>query len=490
MSISAALLARPKIALRIGLPAAVGLGVFALLMLVGDRLLNDPDTYWQIKVGQRILETGSLPHTDSFSFTMAGQPWISTQWLAQTIYAIAYGAFGWAGLVVLTAASVAVTFALLARFLCERLRSMPALILLLCAFAIGAPHFLARPHTMALPAMVAWFAGLIGAAERRHAPSFWLLPLMTLWANLHGSFVLGLALVGPVALEALWNAEPSMHGKSALRWVLFLLAAVLAACLTPYGWDSLLAAKKILSLGPALSLIAEWRPVGLSTWEGFQLCLFAGLGGVVLMRTRFAPARILLLLGFFYMALSHSRNVDVFALLAPIVLAAPLAARFGGADKSEVRDTRSPRWPSLAMAAILVCTLTFGIASIRRYSPPAATSPAAAIAVLQARKISRVFNDYDFGGYLISAGMPTFIDGRTELFGEDFMVRVDEATSLKNPDALLDMLHTYNIEATLLHKATPAVRLLDQSDGWARIYADDMVVVHARVDSGTNINSR
>lgn len=497
MSISAAPIAQPKIALRISLPVWAGLGVYVLLMLAGDRLLNDPDTYWQVKVGQWILDSGSLPRTDSFSFTMTGQPWISTQWLAQTIYAIVFGAFGWTGLVVLTSASVALTFALLARFLCDRLQNAPALILLLCVFAIGAPHFLARPHTLALPVMVAWVAGLMEVAERRHAPSpsllsIWLLPLMVLWANLHGSFILGLALVGPIALEAPWNVQPSNRKECALRWFGFWLAAVLAACLTPYGWNSLLAAQKILSLGQALSLIAEWRPVDLSKWEGLQLCLFAGFGGILLMRARFSPARILLLLGLFYMALSHSRNVDVFALLSPVILATPLAANLEGARKFEKASSAQSRWNIFSVMAVAasVCVFTFAIASMRRYSPPVATSPAAAIAVLQERKVSRVFNDYDFGGYLIWAGIPTFIDGRTELFGENFMVRNDEATSLKNPDMLLEMLRTYNIEATLLHRTTPAVHLLDRLDGWTRIHTDDAVVVHVRTGSGRGIDPR
>ncbi|RTL55426.1 MAG: hypothetical protein EKK40_01425 [Bradyrhizobiaceae bacterium] len=488
MSISTADIVRPRIPARILFPAGVGLGIYGLLMPAGARLLNDPDTYWQVRIGQSIIETGALPHADGFSFTMTGQPWISTQWLAQAIYAIVYGAFGWAGLVVLTSASIALTFVLLARFLERRLPVAPALMLLLCGFAIGAPHFLARPHTLAMPVMVAWVAGLVAAAERRAAPSPWLLPLMALWTNLHGSFVLGLALVAPVAFDALWNAQAEKRPRLALLWFGFLLAAVAASCLTPYGWESLLAAKKILSLGQALSLIGEWRPVDLSKWEGVSLFLFAGLGGVLLTGFTLTLPRVLLFVGLLYMALSHSRNVDVFALLSPIVLAAPLAMRLGVRtgvmSTTDENPQASLRWS--AAAILLACVLTFTIVPMRRYSPPAATSPSAAIAALKERKVSRVFNDYDYGGYLIWSGLPTFIDGRTELFGEDFMVRYDDAASLKNPQALFDLLKAYNIEATLLHRTTPAARLLDRTDGWTRIYADDSVVVHMRTDASAN----
>ena len=72
------------------LPLWVGVAIYALFLLAGNRLLIDPDTMWQITVGQWILDHGAVPVTDVYSFTMRGQPWISTQWLAQVLYAKAY----------------------------------------------------------------------------------------------------------------------------------------------------------------------------------------------------------------------------------------------------------------------------------------------------------------------------------------------------------------------------------------------------------------
>ena len=72
------------------LPLWVGLGVYALFLVAGNRLLIDPDTMWQITVGQWILDHHAVPHTDVYSFTMRGQPWISMQWLAQVLYAKTY----------------------------------------------------------------------------------------------------------------------------------------------------------------------------------------------------------------------------------------------------------------------------------------------------------------------------------------------------------------------------------------------------------------
>src|SRR5436190_5745619 len=108
-------------AMRSLLPFWVGAFIYALMVLAGNRLLIDPDTMWQVTIGQWIIDHRQVPTVDVYSFTMRGEPWISTQWLAQVLYAQAYAVAGWAGPVVLAAAAIAATFALLARFVAKRL---------------------------------------------------------------------------------------------------------------------------------------------------------------------------------------------------------------------------------------------------------------------------------------------------------------------------------------------------------------------------------
>ena len=458
-------------------PLLVGICVFAGLLLMGNRMLADPDTFWQIEVGQRMLDTGSLPQTDVFSFTMQGQPWISTQWLAQVCFALAFSLAGWAGPVALTAALIALAFVIVARVLERHLDGTAALLLLMAAFALASPHFLVRPHALAMPVMVAWVAALIAAADRGEAPRLWWLPLMTLWANLHGSFVLGVALVAPIALDAMLNAQPQARMRILLRWVLFGVLALAASCITPYGWNSLLAARNILNLGDALSMITEWRPADFSRLNSFEVCLLLGVGAVLFKGLTLSPVRILLVLGLLHMALAHVRNVTVFALLAPIVLAAPLAMRFPRSGFGLFAGLRSRALIAFVTAGSVIAVATVAVA-MGRYAPPAGVAPA--VAALKARGVSRVLNDYDFGGYLIRAGIPVAIDGRTELYGENFMIEFDRAMTLKNPATLFDVIDKYRIDATLLPPATPAVSLLDHLQGWQRVYADDVAVVHIR----------
>jgi hypothetical protein len=90
-------------------------------------------------------------------------------------------------------------------------------------------------------------------------------------------------------------------------------------------------------------------------------------------------------------------------------------------------------------------------------------------------------NDYDFGGYLIFAGVAPFIDGRTDLYGGAFTARHHRAVTLADLPDFIALLDEYEIAATLLSPQTPAAALLDRLPGWRRLHADDVAVVHVRL---------
>ena len=103
------------------------------LLVNNSGLLNDSDTYWQIAVGQSILDHGALPRVDVYSFTKPGEAWLSSSWLAQILYAVSYNLAGWTGPVVVAAGAIAATFGLLAHFLERRLPSTYAALVALAA---------------------------------------------------------------------------------------------------------------------------------------------------------------------------------------------------------------------------------------------------------------------------------------------------------------------------------------------------------------------
>jgi hypothetical protein len=165
-------------------------------------------------------------------------------------------------------------------------------------------------------------------------------------------------------------------------------------------------------------------------------------------------------------------------LLGPLVVMAPIARQF---PQIGAPPTTSTSWAFGALLATVAALATTAMATSGAYAPNPATTPAAAVAAMKAANADvPVFNDYDFGGYLIFSGVPTFIDGRTELFGGGFTADYYRAVTLADMDGFVSLLDTYRISATLLTANTPANALLDRLPGWHRLYADDVAVVHIR----------
>ena len=472
---------RPS-ALGTSLPFLTAGAVYLVLLTAGNALLNDPDSYWHLVVGQWIVDHDTVPRADPFSLTFERAPWIAKEWLSQVIYAAAYGLAGWPGVTLLAAASMAAAFGLMAGFLARHLAPVPVLVLVCAAFVLFAPHALARPHALALPVMVAWVGCLLSAADRRVAPSFWLLLLMPLWANLHGGFTLGLLLAGAIGLDAVVRAPDGQRSATLRHWATFGGAAAAVACLTPYGPESMLVTYRLRSRGAALAAVAEWQSKDYRRLRPIEVCLMAGLGFALMRGVRMPVVRVLILLGLLHLGLSSIRNGDILGLLAPLVIAAPLARQFP--EFAAVEGSRLSRQPGLAHVAAVVALLSvsLGFAWLQDWAPDRRISPVAAVDAIEAAGATPVFNDYSFGGYLIYRGVPPFMDGRNEVHGGAFILRHYRAVMLADVSDFLPFLDEYGVQSTLLAPHTPAVAYLDELAGWERLYADDVAVVHLRVD--------
>lgn len=462
------------------MPWLVATGVYVLLTALAPRLLSDPDTYSHIALGRWILEHHTVPTTDPFSATLRGTHWVAFEWLSQVAFAIAHEIGGWAAVVALAAAAVAAAFGLLARFLLREWQPNAVLVALFAAILLTAPHILARPHILALPVMVAWIATLIRAVDTRSSPPWLLVPLMTLWANLHGSFTFGLAMIAPIACDALWRAPHAERSSVARQWIIFAALALGAACLNPYGPEMILVTFRTVALGAALTTVTEWRAQDFTHLGAFEVIMLGAFGLALYRGVTLPLLRIVMVLGVLHLSLSQVRHADLLGMLAPIFLARPLAEQFGALASCRTDMILRPSaWPPTA-ALIFLIGVT-GLASLTRdVSPPVRITPANAIHSTDIAKTGPILNEYDFGGYLDFVGLAPFIDGRGELYGGAYMLRHHRALSLENLPDFLRLLDEYRIGATLLAPSTPAVALLDRLPEWKRVYSDDVAVVHTR----------
>jgi len=91
-----------------------------------------------------------------------------------------------------------------------------------------------------------------------------------------------------------------------------------------------------------------------------------------------------------------------------------------------------------------------------------------------------VLNQYSFGGYLIDRGIPVFIDGRADLYGDRHMGAYLDGVESGQPEKIRKVLDDFQIGWTLLHPDSATVRYLDQHNEWRKVYADESAVVHIR----------
>jgi hypothetical protein len=469
------------------------LGVFSSVRF--NTLLADPDTYWHLATGRWILEYGTVPQNDPFSHSMPGAAWTAHEWLSELVLTGVHQAAGWAGLAVLAALLFASTLAYVMRFLLARMEPVHALLFTAFTASMLMSHLLVRPHVLGWLPLAVWVGTLINAGEQGRGPPWWLLVLMVLWANLHGSFTLGLALGAALALDAVLLCPPGQRRMAALRWAGFVGLAVAAAMMTPSGWKGIWYTVEVMRMTVALDVIDEWRspdfhqPQMLEFW--MMLVLAISCAG----RVRLPWLRLFLVLGLTHLALKHQRNVAVLGLLTPFLMAAPLAHQWRatagvGRDAEKLdrvfRALAEPAQRGAMVVGALLAALLVGTAmQSSRFAPVAERSPEAAVqAAVRAGVIGPVLNSYNFGGYLIYSGVPVFMDGRADMYGDALLKRYIDALSLHEPEDLPRLLEDYRIGWTLLEPHTPALALLDRLPGWRRIHADGVAVVHVR-DGGS-----
>lgn len=481
--------------LAFSLPILLGLFVYAITLIRPSPILGDPDTYWHITLGNWILAHHAVPHRDLWSFTKTGAPFTPLEWLGEVVIASLYDKLGWGGVVAAAALSVAAALAVQLRALLRYLTPAHALIATALAWNLFLAHLLARPFIFAEPILVLWMAALVAARAENRAPPFWLIPLMTLWANLHPSYLLGLGFAGLFAAEAVIAApDKKARWGTARIWGLFCLAAFAAVLLTPYGVSGILQPLKLLHMKFALSVISEWQSPNFEHYQPLELWILFAFGLAYALGWRLPVTRIVMVLLLMHLALSHARNVEMLGLLAPLLAAPALGPQLAG---SGGRLGSFPRFeraltalvePASASGRVLAAVLVLLISAALLLPHPIdrdkdKVTPAAALAVVEAHGIKGpVFNGYGFGGYLIFRGIKTFIDGRADFYGDRFLKRYIDAIDLRK-DSLPKIFAQYGITWTLLPPKAPAVVLLKHLPGWRQLYADKTAVVDVREDA-------
>jgi hypothetical protein len=475
----------------------------------------DPDLWWHLANGRLIVASGSVPSGDVYSFSAAGQPWVMHEWLADLAMYLLHEAGGLPLLVAVFAGVVTLgAICLYALLRSADLNPSLALLVTLAGALAGSTAWGARPQLLNL-----LLCGILVLVLVRYGRARWtpivLPPFIWLWANLHSGFLVGVIIsllyLAGEAFDA-WRTD----GWADARPRLLRLAAAIAggvglSLINPSGIQTLLFPLGTLTSPLIQNNIQEWASPDFHSLPGlmFEAIVFLTLGGLATGKVR--PRTYEWLWGFalLFLALASQRNVPLF-----VIGAAPLVGRCAQAalvalasilplDPGRPAQQAAIRWrplrpasPSPALGLInLALLLVVGIGMIAYRAAPnlrsadeaaaiAAVSPVQAADALHAiGKPVRVFNFYDYGGYLVwrlyPDGSRVYIDGRVEVYGPAIFDRYLRVSYLA--EGWPDVISQARPDAIVMPSAHPVTGLLARDPSWHQISRDRVATVFIRV---------
>lgn len=495
---------------------------------LAPKLLGDAGTGWHIRDGERILETHAFPHTDSFSSTMSGRPWYAWEWLFDVAIAGVHHCMGLNGVVFFGALVIAAAFALLFRYTVKRGGGLPVTVILL-VLSIGAStiHLFARPHVLSWLLTVIWFRALDSsesAANGRNHRLFWLPVMMLLWANVHGGFLLGFALLGLYlaggAIEYFISHRPVETQLAAppdgdrqtiakrLRHLATITAlALLASLVNPYGYKLHLHVYQYLTNRFLMNHIDEFLSPNFHgvAQQCFATLLLITILALASARARPRPTHLLVILFAAYSGLYASRNLPTSSILLTLIVAPILsqtmAAGIGSPawmqrlfsrmhffsermDKMEFR-ARGHLWPlALTVFGLAVCLHQgyLGSRQIMDAHFDAERFPVQAVnAIAQDDNRAPIFAPDYWGGYLIYRLYPqtlVVVDDRHDLYGEQFLKDYLRVTRVAPGwDKVLD---SKQVTRVLAPAESSLANILRETTGWQIRYQDKVAVLFER----------
>jgi len=445
------------------LGAVLGVAVVAAALLAELQPLRDNSFLTHLATGRLILDRGSVPTVDPYTFTAAGEPWVVQSWLVSVLYAGAERLGGLDAVRLLTAAITAVVAALGWRLLRPADGLVVRLALGAAFVAVGTDQWAERPFMVGLIG----FALIVLAAEGGLDPR-WLVPIGWIWVNSHGSFPLGLVYLGVVALGTRLDGSSPARELRCLRWAGI---GVLLGALNPLGPRLLIFPVELLGRQELLSSVVEWQAPTFDTLG--QRAFLVQVAVAVVLLARRPSYRSSLLTGVFVAAaLLGSRNLSV-ASLALLPGMAAAAAGLGSLPASA-----RPRRVGAMFAATLVLTVLLAVARLQDPALRLSAYPVDAIAYLEEAQVDT--RQHRLAAPELVGNLITFVYGaQGRVFYDDrfdmFPSEVSDAELALGGASLsvFDDLARYDIELITVRRTHPMALVLTHDPAWRILFTDE-----------------
>ncbi len=465
----------------------------------------DPDLWGHLIFGRLILEHGRLPARDIYSYSAFGMPWHDHEWLSEVVLALCWSSLGVIGLKLMKFALSAATMTLLAMGAAQT--GAPVMLQLVVlttdALALG-PMLQFRPQLfdfLELSALMLLFA----RDTYCRAGGQWIaVPMFALWANLHGGFIIGLAVFALyTAAVAVGDALANRSLVRARNLTLLTAICALVTLLNPYGIGDWSAVMHTLGNPLTRAMVSEWQPLGFKIAEEWQRSPLTAINFALAIVPAAALAASLLI---------RPRGGDDFALvaIAGMMAAAALLAvrnlalmviastvplcRHGAmvlADAHVARRSPERRgWRREAAVAPVTLVVLLATGLFSRGLPDGYPQPHGAAAFMRARGLrGNVLCDFAWGEFLIFHLAPhsrVFIDSRYDMVYPRSVLADYLDFILVRPRAAR-VLAAYPHDFVLMPTRAPVCRFMTSRSGWRRVYSDEAATLFARADLAAHL---
>jgi hypothetical protein len=467
------------------------LAIFTAAILLGPRMLNqDGDLPRHLTIGRLVLQTGSVPTQDIFSYTNTGKPFAPHEWLSGVVFYGLYSILGLNGIVILAATLLATTFTLIySRAVSQTGIRLPVFFLVAWGAVVSSLHWITRPHLFTMLFLTLWLIWMEKLSRDENVRLWYFPALMLFWANMHGEFIAGFLVLFAYLAGWVWDFLFSREAASLQAGKRLGLAFVLSFAVTlinPVGLRTWTTVLGYVNNKYLISHTNETIPPNFTEPKFLVLLVLLAFSVFLLAvkRDKMRASEGFLLAGFSAMSLLSARNVHLYGVVAPFVLASTLAGSqdspivkrletLFGQVESQLKGILWPVGIILIFGILLVAT---PLGKVNRFDP--AFFPVEAVAWLQQNPPKgNVFNAFDWGGYLLFNLWPeqrVFIDSQTDVYGEEF-TRKYEQVILMN-DGWQGVLDDYKVSWVIIPQDWPLADGLT-AEGWREVYRDETAVI-------------
>ena len=482
--------------------AAVVLGFLCLSLPFLAVVGADADLWWHVRTGIQILEEGQIPAVDAWSFTAAGDPWVNHEWVFDIVVALVYNAAGTTGLWALRAVLFLTLIGTLTALLARRLRE-PLLILLGLGLVIPIFGFFINVRAASFTYLFTVWS-LLALDLVRDGKNGYLIAfpaIIAVWANIHGGFLMGLALIGTTMgcfLLGIDGIRERPGSKAIAAIIVAGLATLAATVLNPWGIG--LYGYLFQEMGASHAHVTMWQPI-----QGAQLIFFYSFLLVPLAlwvlsailapapdsRLRGGPLRqfslVFMLLLTAYTTWNAARFFVSMALFGTLLAADAFGILFRRIqEQSElelIEKLLQPRWTLLlAGGGVAVVCVPFGLSMInqpRVYVEPVHYPIEAARWLADNPVGTNVAVPLHWGSYLIwhRPELRVSVDGRnTTIYDDNWM---DDYLNAWSDGTAGQILEGHDVHFWMVDPDSPQHETL-LGQGWHPAYRDEIAIVMVR----------